>query len=320
MATNASGEKRSVLGELPTKELPLDFLKTITDQFSEERVIGSGAFGKVYKGIVPESSEVIAVKKLSENSPLSRDKAFENEVLNIMALKHENIVKLIGYCHEAQRKVVENNGRYVVADIVECLLCYEYLPNGSVHKNLFEKPGNMNWETRFKIMMGICEGLLFLHKIPIVHMDLKPENILLDDNMVPKIADFGLSRLFGQDQTRQRTQNVVGSYGYIAPEYLYRGEISTQSDIYSLGLMIIEITTGEKCIPEKNEPSARKFINKVREKWTAEYIATNSIYASLDPECLEQVKAWIETGLECVDPERLKRPSIDKIVKRFNGS
>ncbi|GJN06739.1 hypothetical protein PR202_ga24495 [Eleusine coracana subsp. coracana] len=250
MATNASGEKRSVLGELPTKELPLDFLKKITDQFSEERVIGSGAFGKVYKGIVPESSEVIAVKKLSENSPLSRDKAFENEVLNIMALKHENIVKLIGYCH----------------DIVECLLCYEYLPNGSVHKNLFgtEKPGNMNWETRFKIIMGICEGLLFLHKIPIVHMDLKPENILLDDKMVPKIADFGLSRLFGQDQTRQRTQNVVGSYGYIAPEYLYRGEISTQSDIYSLGLMIIEITTGEKCIPEKNEPSARKFINKVR--------------------------------------------------------
>ncbi|GJN28093.1 hypothetical protein PR202_gb16176 [Eleusine coracana subsp. coracana] len=91
----------------------------------------------IEQGIVPESSEVIAVKKLSENSPLSRDKAFENEVLNIMALKHENIVKLIGYCHEAQRKVVENNGRYVVADIVECLLCYEYLPNGSVHKNLF---------------------------------------------------------------------------------------------------------------------------------------------------------------------------------------
>lgn len=91
----------------------------------------------VGQGIVKESSEVIAVKRLSETSPLSRDKAFKNEVLNIMALKHENIVKLVGYCHEAQRKVVENNGRYVVADIVESLLCYEYLPKGSVHKNLF---------------------------------------------------------------------------------------------------------------------------------------------------------------------------------------
>lgn len=320
MAADASGGKRSVLRELP-KDIPLDFLKKITDQFPDERIIGSGAFGRVYMGIVEESSEVIAVKRLSEScGPVSRDKAFDNEVLNIMALNHENIVKLVGYCHETQRKVVQNNGRYIVADIAECLLCYEYLPKGSVHKNLFEKPGNMNWETRFKIIQRICQGLCFLHKIPIVHMDLKPENILLDDNMVPKIADFGLSRLFGQDQTRQRTQNVVGSFGYIAPEYLYKGEISTQSDIYSLGLMIIEITTGEKCMPEKNEPSARKFINKVHEKWTAEYIVSNSIYASLDADSLEQVKTCIETGLECVDPERRNRPSIDIIVEKFNGS
>ncbi|TVU25874.1 hypothetical protein EJB05_28389 [Eragrostis curvula] len=319
MATEASGVKRSIIGELPTREIPLDFLKKITNQFSDECIIGSGAFGKVYKGVVEETSEVVAVKRLSESSPVSRDTAFKNEVLNIMALNHENIVKLVGYCHESQKKVVQNNGRYVVADIVECLLCYEYLPKGSVHKNLFEIPGYMNWETRFKIIKGICQGLCFLHKIPIVHMDLKPENILLDDNMVPKIADFGLSRLFGQDQTRQRTQNVVGSYGYIAPEYLYRGEISTQSDIYSLGLMIIEITTGEKHIPERNEPSARKFLDKVREKWTPEYIVSNSLYASLGAEYLEQVKACIEIGLECVHPERKKRPSIDVIADKLNG-
>ncbi|TVU06754.1 hypothetical protein EJB05_47543, partial [Eragrostis curvula] len=316
---SASGVQRSIIRELQTREIPLDFLKKITNQFSDECTIGSGAFGKVYKGVVKETSEVVAVKRLSENPPVSRDKAFKNEVLNIMALDHENIVKLVGYCQESQKEVVQKNGRYAVATVAECLLCYEYLPKGSVHKNLFDTPGIITWETRFKIIKGICQGLCFLHRIPIVHMDLKPENILLDDNMVPKIADFGLSRLFGQDETRQRTQNVVGSYGYIAPEYLYKGEISVQSDIYSLGLMIIEITTGEKHILDVNEPSARTFINNVREKWTAEYIVSNSLYASLDAEYLEQVQACIEVGFECVHPERMNRPSIDDIVDKLNG-
>ncbi|VAH72043.1 hypothetical protein VPH35_049584 [Triticum aestivum] len=129
-----------------------------------------------------------------------------------LQLHHENVVKLEGYCHEAQKKVVQNNGRYIVADIVESLLCYEYLPQGNLQKNLFEVSNDgMDWDTRFKIIKGIYQGLAFLHSINIVHMDLKPENILLDDKMIPKIADFGLSRLFGQEQTRMKTQNVVGS-------------------------------------------------------------------------------------------------------------
>ncbi|KQJ88899.1 cysteine-rich receptor-like protein kinase 25 [Brachypodium distachyon] len=319
MATNASRgkaeeNKPSVLSTLP-KELPLDFLKTITDQFSEERNLGTGAFGTVYKGIVPDG-ETIAVKKLAENSPVARDKLFTNEVQNIMALNHENVVRLVGYCHEAQKKVVQNNGRYIVADIVESLLCYEHLPKGSLQKNLFEVPDKMDWDTRFKIIKGICNGLLFVHSIPIVHMDLKPENILLDDNMVPKIADFGLSRLFGQEQTRMNTQNVVGSYGYIAPEYLYRGEISTKSDIYSLGLLIMETTTGQKNCPS-NEPSAVQFIRNVREKWTELHIATR--YPSLNADRLQQVKRCIQIGLECVEIDRQKRPAIENIVDKLNG-
>ncbi|XBH54779.1 hypothetical protein VPH35_077010 [Triticum aestivum] len=262
MATSAGLGQPSVLSTLP-KNLPLDFLKTITDQFSEARKIGTGAFGTVYMGHMPDG-QIITVKKLAENSPIARDKAFANEVQNIMALHHENVLKLVGYCHEGQKKVVLNNGRYIVADIVESLLCHEYLPLGSLQKHLFEVHTKMDWNIRFNIIKGICNGLHFVHSIPIVHMDLKPENILLDDNMVPKIADFGLSRLFGQEQTRMNTQNVVGSYGYIAPEYLYRGEISTKSDIYSLGLLIMETTTGEKNCPGK-EPSAVQFIKNVRE-------------------------------------------------------
>ncbi|EMS66816.1 Putative cysteine-rich receptor-like protein kinase 20 [Triticum urartu] len=316
MATGASGGQPSVLSTLP-KDLPLDFLKTITDQFSPERILGTGAFGTVYMGIAPDGQK-IAVKKLAENTPIARDKVFTNEVQNIMALQlhHENVVKLVGYCHEAQKKVVQNNGRYIVADIVESLLCYEYLPQGNLQKNLFEVSCVMDWDTRFRIIKGICQGLAFLHSINIVHMDLKPENILLDDKMTPKIADFGLSRLFGQEQTRMRTQNVVGSYGYIAPEYLYRGEISTKSDIYSLGLLILETTTVEKNC-SNNEPSVTQFIKSVHDNWTDEHIVSQ--WPHLDGDRFQQIKVCIKIGLECVEIDRQKRPSIEEIVDRLNG-
>lgn len=213
MATNAAGaetqeSKLSVLSTLP-KDLPLDFLKTITDQFSENRIIHVGAFGVTYKGVLPDG-QVILVKKLAENGPLPRDKAFHNEIMNTMAISHENIVKMVGYCHEAQKKVVQNNGRYIMADIVESLICYEYLPKRGLHDNILGHP-SVHWSTRFKIIKGICEGLRFIHSIPIIHMDIKPENIWLDDNMVAKIVNFGLSRLFGVEQTQMNTQNVVGS-------------------------------------------------------------------------------------------------------------
>jgi len=200
--------KPSVLSTLP-KELPLDFLRTITDQFSTERIIEQGAFGVTYRGTMPDGQS-IAVKKLSENSPVPRDKAFTNEVRNIMALQHENIVKMVGYCHEGQKNVVLDNGRYIVADVVETLICYEYLPNGSLHGTLFGNT-SIDWTTRFKIIKGICEGIMFIHKLNIVHMDLKPENIWLGERMDAKIVNFGLSRLFGQEQTRMSTQNIVGS-------------------------------------------------------------------------------------------------------------
>ncbi|KQJ93966.1 hypothetical protein BRADI_3g07790v3 [Brachypodium distachyon] len=307
--------KPSILSSLP-KDLPLDFLKKITDDFSEERTLGTGAFGTFYMGIL-EDGEVIAVKKLAENSPVARDKAFANEVQNIMALEHENIVKLVGYCQETQKKVVQNNGRYIVADIVESLLCYEYLPNGSLGKyNAAGSSISNDWDIRFKIIKGICQGLLFLHSIPIVHMDLKPENILLDNAMVAKIADFGLSRLFGQEQTRMNTQNVVGSYGYIAPEYLYRGEISTKTDIYSLGLTVLETVTAEKN-SASNEPSGVRFIKMVREKWTFDHIV--SVHPSLSADYLQEITTCIDIGLECVEIDRQKRPSIENIVDRLNG-
>ncbi|OEL15078.1 putative receptor-like protein kinase [Dichanthelium oligosanthes] len=310
--------KTSLLSTLPTKDIPASFLKQITNDYSPERELGTGAFGTVYKGILGDG-EVIAVKKLRENSPIAQDKTFKNEVGNLMAAQHENIVKLVGFCHETHKKVVEHSGKYIIVDVAEILLCYEYLPKGSLDKHIFTEPSRTDWDTRFKLIKGICNGLHFLHNEmdgPVVHMDLKPDNILLDDHMVPKIADFGLSRLFGQDQTRMNTLNIVGAFGYMAPEYLYRGEISTQADIYSLGLLIIQISTGENNIPNVKDKCGEKFIEKVQKIWTELHITSK--YASFGPDPLKQIKACIEIGLQCVEHERKKRPSIVKIVEKLN--
>ncbi|XP_037463290.1 cysteine-rich receptor-like protein kinase 6 [Triticum dicoccoides] len=322
MATGSKIQESKHSPELP-KQLPIDFLKKITNNFAEDRIISEGPFGTLYKGIVPDDDKVIAVKKLQDNAPMSADKTFSKEVQNIMALKHVNIVELVGFCTETQKKLVQFDKRYIQADITESLICYEYLPNGSLQENLFETKASakqeINWDTRFKIIKGICQGLFFLHKldIPIVHMDLKPENILLGINMVPKIADFALSRVFGQEQTRLCTQTVVGSYGYMAPEYLYRGEISAQSDIYSLGLLIIEITTGEQ--NPREQPSARNFVDKVRKDWTLQHITSKSKYASLDTGSLQEVKTCIEIGTRCVEIDRRNRPPIEAIVGTLEG-
>ncbi|KAF8689677.1 hypothetical protein HU200_041708 [Digitaria exilis] len=313
--------QQSLESTLPTN-LPATFMKEITNDFSSDRELGRSVFGTVYKGVLDEGG-TIAVKRLTENAPVPPGVTFRTEVTNIMALKHENIVELVSYCHESQKKVVQHNGRYVIVDVIESCLCYKYVPNGSLDKHIYGMQYNtsINWDTRFKIVKGICQGLLFLHKGldgPLIHMNLVPTSIWLDDNWVPKIADFGLSRLFGQEQTRMYTVNVKGHNGYMAPEYLYKGEISTMSDIYSLGMLILEITTGEKNSSASEDKSARKFVDKVYQNLkTDEQIIYK--YPALDPNGLQQVKACIVIGLKCVETDRNKRPSITDIVNKLNG-
>ncbi|CAO2143823.1 unnamed protein product [Urochloa humidicola] len=311
--------QQSLVSTLP-KELPANFMKDITGDFAAERELGRSVFGIVYKGVLPEGG-TIAVKRLDENAPVAAGKTFDTEVTNLMVLQHENIVQLVGFCHEAQKKVVQHNGRYVIVDMIESCLCYKYLPKGSLDKHLYADTRSINWDIQFKIIKGICQGLHFLHTEldgPLIHMNLVPNSIRLDDNWVPKIADFGLSRLFGHEQTRMYTVNVKGYNGYMAPEYLYRGEISTMSDIYSLGMLILEITTGEKNCAVPEDRSARKFVDNVHQNWkTDEQIIYK--YPSLDTNGLQQVKACIVIGLKCVEAERSRRPSIVDIVKKLNG-
>lgn len=301
------------------REPKLQFVEGITGNFSNEREIGRGSFGVVYKGVL-QSGEVAAVKRLLVVSQINQDKQFENEVRSLIDVNHTNIVQLIGYCYEIQRKLKQSNGKYVFTDTREMILCYEYLPRGSLDKYLYGESDELNWNMSFKIILGICRGLRFLHGLqrPIIHMDLKPSNILLDDNLMPKIADFGLSRLFGEEQTHAITSNVLGSRGYMAPEYYYRGEVSTKSDIFSLGILIIEIVTGLKIDSNTEDISSNNLIDNVRKNWT-KMPQIASKYPGLEAICLQQVKRCIDVGLTCVSSNPKERPSVQVIIDRLSG-
>lgn len=306
-------QKPRLPSTLPTN-LPSEYLKAITDGFSLERKLGQGSFGTMYKGIL-EDGTVIVVEKLS-GAP---DKYFQDEVGKLMAINHENVVKLVSFCYETEKMVVEHNGANILADVaVECLLCFEYVQDRTLAKYIYGESCQLDWNTRFKIIMGICQGLQFFLKGmngPFAHLHLNPSNIMLDNNMVPKIAQFRIWRLFGQEEAQMKARNSVVAGGYMAPEYLHRGVVSTKTDIYRLGFLILEIVTGEKNIHDnKDHPwSATLFADNVRQNWTDEDIAWN--YPSLEASVLCQVKICIEVGLSCVNPEG--RPWISDIIKKL---
>ncbi|XBJ13385.1 hypothetical protein VPH35_005566 [Triticum aestivum] len=227
------------------KPLPLSLLEKITNGFSAEQEIGSGGFAVVYKEKLV--STTVAVKRLTNT--LMDEKEFHQEVECLMMVKHKNIVRFLGYCADRQGSMERCNEKFIMADVHQRLLCFEYLPHGSRYEYITDTTHRLQWRDRFQIITGICQGLHHLHQNNIVHLDLKPANILLDANMVPKIADFGLSRCFKEMQSRDLTRKG-GTIGYTAPEFFDRTEIryrhSYRLDIYSLGVIIIEILTGKK--------------------------------------------------------------------------
>ncbi|KAJ0836637.1 putative protein kinase RLK-Pelle-DLSV family [Helianthus annuus] len=204
-----------------------------TDDFLVDNKLGEGGFGPVYKGVLEEGQE-IAVKRLSKSSQQGLVE-FENEVICIAKLQHQNLVKLLGYCNQGVHKI----------------LIYEYMPNKSLDIFLFDesKKSLLDWPQRFHIIHGIARGLLYLHqdsRLKVVHRDLKAGNILLDHQMRPKISDFGLARMFKEDESEANTKRVVGTLGYISPEYAMKGLFSVMSNIFSFGVLVLEIVSGKK--------------------------------------------------------------------------
>lgn len=295
--------------------VPLHLLEEITNGFSDDRKVGAGSYGKVYKG-ENKNGETIAVKLLHYN-PVLEDVQFEREYLNLSSLQHKNIVRLVGYSHETRKECLPFDGKMVFAEMTQRALCFEYMHNGSLEKCLADEFSGHDWCTRYAIIKGICHGLKYLHEeleSPMYHLDLKPANVLLDENMVPKIADFGLSRLFGGEHT-QITKSSMGTPGYVPPEYIDSSIISSKFDIFSLGVVIIKIMTGPTGYYRSDEMSSQEFIELVHAKWMKRLHA-ESVY--LLDSYSEQVKKCIEIALSCVEAHRSKRPSIGLIVNELN--
>uniref|UniRef100_A0ACD5UJQ5 Uncharacterized protein n=1 Tax=Avena sativa TaxID=4498 RepID=A0ACD5UJQ5_AVESA len=298
--------------ELPLV-MPLDLLRGITNDFSEERELGSGSYGKVYMGVYPDG-EKIAVKKLYDMPGLD-DKQFLNEFKTLTRLRNQNIVRLVGYCRDIQDVHVMYEGKLVIAERTHRVLCLEYMSNGSLDKYLSDECDRYDWHTGYRIIKGVCEGLKYLHnglKTPIYHLDLKPANILLDENMVPRIADFRISRLFSDEQTRA-TISSLGTLGYSPPEFIRNNLVSNKFDIFSLGVVIIKIMAGRVGYFKSAEMSSQEFTNLVQENWTSRLVET----ANRRNAYSEQVKICITIGLSCVQEDRHKRPTIQDIVYRL---
>ncbi|XP_039164578.1 G-type lectin S-receptor-like serine/threonine-protein kinase At1g11330 isoform X2 [Eucalyptus grandis] len=208
-------------------------LRAATDNFSSENKIGEGGFGPVYKGKLPKGRE-IAIKRLSKTSNQGPEE-FKNEVMLAVSLQHVNLVRLLGFCTDREEK----------------MLVYEYMPNKSLDFYLFDpiRKYLLDWVTRVHIIEGITQGLLYLHEysnFTIIHRDLKASNVLLDDEMNPKISDFGMARIFKKDDVEANTSQIVGTYGYVPPEYVRKGIYSMKYDVYSFGVLLLQIISGKR--------------------------------------------------------------------------
>lgn len=233
------------------RKLSLRLLEDITNNFCEKEIIGRGGFAAVYRGSL-KSGTTVAVKRLFETFEARDKEKFLQEVDALMAMKHKNIVRFLGYCYVEEMEYIDFQGRKVMAAAPQRFLCFECLPKGSLYPYITDARRGLEWKTRYRIIKGICEGLHYLHSEQIVHLDLKPANILLDDHMEPKIADFGLSRCFEEKQSKIITLKACGTPGYMAPE-CFTGVITFKLDIYSLGVIILEMLTGEKTEVEKGQ-------------------------------------------------------------------
>ncbi|XP_076913544.1 G-type lectin S-receptor-like serine/threonine-protein kinase At4g27290 [Bidens hawaiensis] len=284
----------------------LDEIATATNNWSSSNEIGEGGFGRVYKGQLARGEEV-AVKRLADGS-WQGIREFKNEVTLIAKLQHRNLVKLLGYCIEG----------------CERILVYEYLPNHSLDQIIFDqvKRRLLMWDVRFKIIKGVSKGLLYLHddsRLRIIHRDLKASNILLDRDMNPKISDFGLARILASEK-EEMTNRVIGTHGYMPPEYIMNGHFSRRSDVYSFGVLVLEIISGKKNWGFHHPDHNLNLLGHAWKLWTA-----GRPLELMDPVLVEsniqedEVIKCIHIGLLCVQKQPEDRPTMSEVVNMQQG-
>ncbi|XP_015891139.3 leucine-rich repeat receptor protein kinase HPCA1 [Ziziphus jujuba] len=279
-------------------------LAKYTNNFSTANEIGSGGFGKVYRGNLP-TGELIAIKK-SEKESKQGGREFKTEIELLSRVHHKNLVSLVGFCFE-------NN---------EQLLIYEYVPNGSLKDSLSGKSGiRLDWMRRLKASLGTARGLAYLHELanpPIIHRDIKSTNVLLDDHLNAKVADFGLSKLIGEDDEDHISTQVKGTMGYLDPEYYMSQQLTEKSDVYSFGVLMLELITARTPI-EKGKYIVRE-VQKTLDKNQGLY----NLHRLLDPSIglatkLRGFEKYVDLALRCVEEAGSDRPTMSEVVKEIEN-
>ncbi|XVF17397.1 hypothetical protein REPUB_Repub10bG0118600 [Reevesia pubescens] len=251
-------------------------LASATNNFSEQRKLGEGGFGAVYRGYLPDLETTVAVKRISSGSKQGK-KEYVTEVKVISQLRHRNLVQLIGWRHDKN----------------DFLLVYEFLPNGSLDSHLFGRRSPLTWPVRYRISLGLASALLYLHEEweqCVVHRDIKSSNVMLDSSFNVKLGDFGLAKLMDHE-LGPKTTGLAGTLGYLAPEYISTGRASKESDVFSFGVVILEIATGRKSV----DPRGKSDMGLV--EWTWGLYGKGEILLAVD-EKLD--KDFDEKQVECL--------------------
>nr|XP_043625629.1 putative receptor-like protein kinase At4g00960 [Erigeron canadensis] len=291
------------------ESLQYDFspIKEATNDFSEENKLGRGGFGAVYRGTLRDGQE-IAVKRLANDSDQG-DIEFKNEVMLVAKLRHRNLVRLLGFSIEGSER----------------LLIYEFLPNASLDHFIFDptKRTLLDSKKRYDIIIGIAKGLLYLHqdsRLRIIHRDMKASNVLLDAEMNPKIADFGMARLFKPEETQGDTSRIVGTYGYMAPEYAMHGQFSVKSDVFSFGVLVLEMVTGQKNQCFQSGECTEDLLSFAWKSWK-----NGTTSDMIDPilktgtDSSRDIIRCIHIGLLCVQENVNDRPTMASVILMLNS-
>ncbi|XP_021802737.1 probable leucine-rich repeat receptor-like serine/threonine-protein kinase At3g14840 [Prunus avium] len=292
--------------DLQTGRFSFRQLKDATNNFDKANKIGEGGFGSVYKGILSDGT-VIAVKQLSSKSKQG-NREFVNEIGMISALQHPHLVKLHGCC-------IEGN---------QLLLVYEYMENNNLARALFgpeESQLKLDWPTRHKICVGIARGLAYLHeesRLKVVHRDIKATNVLLDKNLTPKISDFGLAKLDEEDNTHISTR-IAGTYGYMAPEYAMRGYLTDKADVYSFGILVLEIASGRNNTTYRGKENSFYLLD-----WAQLLKGQGNLLDLVDPRLSsdfnkEEMMLTINVALLCCNVTSTVRPTMSSVVSMLEG-
>ncbi|XP_057548412.1 L-type lectin-domain containing receptor kinase SIT2-like [Amaranthus tricolor] len=281
-------------------------LYNATKGFKDKELLGVGGFGKVYRGVLKSPKLEVAVKKVSHGSGQGM-KEFVAEVACMGRLRHRNLVQLLGYC---RRKC-------------ELLLVYDYMPNGSLDKYLYEedKP-NLSWNARFKVIRGVASALVYLHEEweqVVVHRDVKASNVMLDADMNARLGDFGLARLYDHG-TNPQTTHVVGTVGYLAPELTRKGKATISTDVFSFGVFILEVACGKSPITALQGSSREMYLID----WVYECWKKGMILEACDPKLggayvVEEIELVLKLGMLCCNPKPEGRPNMRQVMQFLNG-